>query len=94
LKVHIDSPGIFRGKLSQRVWVETEGLEAIDVKGLLQIIEAIFRSEDIRYPKSEGYKGRDFLFEAIADLWKGMKIEAVLEKYKIPKKIESIVEFM
>jgi len=81
----------YRGKKGFRVGVKTEphtedGYEFPGLEEVLIILEGLFISEDIRYPKEKGFKGRDMFFSAIQDLWKGIDIPKILTKYNVPRR--------
>lgn len=87
---------IWRNKPSIRVSIKTEGSEGNDgfevftLEPIFYVLEGIFQSEDLRYPKDKGQQGRDYLFKAIKDIWRGKSVDEVLNKYKIPRKVTKL----
>jgi hypothetical protein len=54
----------------------------------------MFENEDRIYPKSEGFRGRGMLLEAINRVAKGESIPKVLADYKLQAKNAYLHEFM
>jgi len=66
-----------------RIWAKGE---IITIKDILRILDSIFKSEDVNYPISKGLEGRSYFFKAIVDVYSGIPLERVLEKYKLKRK--------
>ena len=66
-----------------RIWAKGE---IITLKDILRILNIIFKSEDANYPISKGFEGRAYFLKAIIDVYSGIPLEDVLEKYELKRK--------
>ncbi len=66
-----------------RIWAKGE---IITIKDILRILDIIFKSEDSNYPISKGFEGRAKFMKAIIDVYSGIPLEDVLEKYELKRK--------
>ena len=86
-----------KGKKHERDWIlllETDGEEVFTVEDVLRLLQFMFENEDRIYPKSEGFRGREMLLEAINRVAKGEPIPKVLADYKLQAKTAYLHEFM
>ncbi|MEM3898530.1 MAG: hypothetical protein QXD34_01830 [Candidatus Bathyarchaeia archaeon] len=60
--------------------------EVFTVEDLLRLLQAFFESEDSNYPISRGKEGRAMLLKAIIDVYSGIPLEKIIEKYKLNRK--------
>jgi len=65
-----------------RIWAKGE---IITLKDILRIIDIIFKSEDSNYPISKGFEGRAKFMKAIIDVYSGIPLEYVSEKYGLKR---------
>jgi len=66
-----------------RIWANGEIITLIDI---LRIIDIIFKSEDSNYPISKGFEGRAYFLKAIIDVYSGIPLKHVIEKYELKRK--------
>lgn len=79
LRVSVQSePNMEEGK-------EIDGFEVVSFDQLLTLIKLFFESEDLRYPKEKGLKGRTMLLEAIQCLHDGCSIDKILNSFGVKK---------
>lgn len=87
---------IWNGKPSLKVSIKTEGTQSNDWyeiprhEPIFEMLEALFEAEDLRYPKDEGYEGRDYLFKAIKDIWRGKSVKEVLRERHNPIRVDNV----
>jgi len=88
-------PTYFKGLPSIQVSISIDGVryEPITIKKLLQILEWLFRSEDIRYPPEEGFEGRRQLIRAILEVYSGSSVEEVVKKFKASSVEKDTIEW-
>ena len=88
-------PTYFKGLPSVQVSVSTDGklYEPITIKKVLQILQWLFRSEDIRYPQEEGFEGRRQMFRAIYQVYEGASAEQVATKFRASNQEKDSIEW-
>ncbi|MEM2263536.1 MAG: hypothetical protein QW160_04880 [Candidatus Bathyarchaeia archaeon] len=59
--------------------------EVFTVEDLLRLLQVFFESEDSNYPISQGKEGRAMLLKAIIDVYSGIPLEKVLQKYRLKR---------
>lgn len=60
--------------------------EVFTVEDLLRLLQAFFESEDANYPINQGKERHAMLLKAIIDVYSGIPLEKIIEKYKLNRK--------
>lgn len=93
MKVKVE-PIEFRGLPQLRISISTNGYEIVNIKAVLNLLKWLTRSEDLRYPPENGFRGGRMLLDAINDVYKGMDVGLICKKYKVRDAERDIIEWI